>query len=481
MGVLAGIARRRIYEMLKKMDGEIQKKEESHAKEAYEKWRGKYASSTTWGDWRQVHEELVGPWNGDKFASAVALRPTGHRYGCGFSVNVDQVCQLNPYSFAKACEDAARTSGGWDNLGQRIMDVLKLPEPLSQVNSQGNVVAALIYDMVYGRGGKPKVLQHWLLDWLLETFGPSQPTVGGAAGFLANYFPQHLDERYVWLCSKYNSEQQAQLFAPETQRLELELIGGEWFWSTNSAHATGRVTDPTKVNVPIEWEEGLEMFLPSGLFAILKEKILKIKGQIKREEQKKLLTEFYDNLQEAKPFKLAGPNRTIFRAGFYLNPAGQYDPNITMEPTFYDTFGREWGIPSQRFDIYLKEIAEEFEGFLFSALHYLNDMDAGTRNQTKRELELLLNAKCAGHVEFSGSTQKLKWLEEVIRKWVPSIGINDDELKEVVRNLGLEVSMNPSWCETHKLYAYACALATYLEVQRLHVHTHVLDIVLRRR
>ncbi len=97
----------------------------------------------------------------------------------------------------------------------------------------------------------------------------------------------------------------------------------------------------------------------------------------------------------------------------------------------------------------------------------------------KRELERL-RGQVTIHVELS-SARNLEWLESVIRRHISSVGINDDELPAVCNSLlDHTAAIDGEYHAVWAIYQDARALALALDLPRLYVHTHLVDLVLRR-
>jgi len=415
------------------------------------------------GKLTRVHSivaEIVRATN-QRFLESIDLRPTHKKLLCAFTSNVDEVCFLKDSLSAqqkidKATEDALAEGLA---LGKQPQDVIKEIEQIisetepkklpSKVKTKAQVIG-FILRMFQNPGGKRSIVDldnepdsgKRLADWVRDVFHPELSKVGGASAQMADFLTG-IGESNVTVYTQYNSSAQAQAYQQPTNFLRI-VDGGFRVYKVYKPESI-RNTDPTKKNYPVERFPSIPV--------IFNGKEIKAGTSSDREV---FTTEYYDK-----------NDKTI---DFF--PLFEFTPEV------------------------LSTIGSEFEYFIINGPHYIQRYPEDKYNTIApcmaEQLRTLHSAGMKIHYEFSGNTGRkegegnwtgIKYFSDVLKGNITSMGINHNELREVVASIKAELDSNIEVVnndDPYSIYKNAIALASYLKIDRLYIHGHSTDITVRR-
>jgi len=298
--------------------------------------------------------------------------------------------------------------------------------------------------------GKPLVKGYDLLTWIDNVFAPKDEILGGAPAFVANLLTRLVlmtrGSLGVRIYTPYRSERQSSLFDPKIQQLSIPNGAID---DTRYAWQGGNADHPTKINFPIE----------HGILSIT------VGDRVITSE---------------------GSDRVIFKADSYYDKNGK--PRAFMPLFIAEDSGRPLLDSKDQRELVkdtaiLNEIARKYPVLILNGPHYIPEYEPDEASKVKNlmlgQLLVLRSERVTIHYEFTGKTdpKSLQYLHTIIRDTVQSIGINDAELGQIVRNLDLTSTKQVG---LFGLYEDGKALAEYLGLDRLYVHTHDVDITLRK-
>lgn len=474
-------ARKRIIDLLSR-SAEAAKKESELASQIWKECNNRGTNRDYWS--HSFIHRLILEWD-RCFIDAINLPPTRKRIACGFSSNIDSNCKITAEKFHQACIQEQLNIGSWQEFAKQILHFCELIKPPCEIHSRIEVIAVLFRCIVKNEGARPIVGSLDLIEWIEQTFGSEERVIGGAASFLVNYFNEHLDERYISLLSKYLSTKFSELFTSDSHQLLFEKVAGQYFWIDDRIDQSDRPDDPDKINVIIEWSKNDKIYLPKALYDELVNKECPLQELLKNDQEIRVLKlvskecslPVINIKSDVAEFQISGTDRLIFRSKDYISPSGRF---LSMKPTFKDSVFDIAGIPRDLHNILIAELGFDLDGFIFSAVHNIKEGDLAT-NQAVNEMEILLQAKTAVHVEYSGDAKNTNWLEKIVKNRIPSMGINHEELSKLIPYLKLLNFKSKNICSSITNYKNARSLSDHLNLNRLHVHAHILDVLLRRK
>jgi ADP-dependent phosphofructokinase/glucokinase len=452
-------ARREIYNKLFN-NVDSAKEERDISNNVWENWQNKNGLDYYWTHSNLL--SLVRKWN-TLFMKSVLLPPTKKTIACGFSANIDVLCKYDVDQLYKVICNLCRDTNSRNLLIKNIIQMHKMNALPSEVNSKIEVLAFLIVCMIKNVGQRPYINSNNLLDWIKNIFPNRKYDIGGAAAFLEDFFTKHLDERYVSLICKYISDDFKMMFNPDAHQVLPKEFKESFHWIDERINLKNQSEDPKKINISIEWSEGCILKLP----VVLYQELLNIE----------IIKEKMDNDTDYTEITITNTNRTIFRSRGYLNITGS---THSMKPTFRDSVFNRVGVQSVDRDPLLYKLGYILDGFLCSGIHYLEN-DSEEMSQLALEIEILKQTETNIHLEFSGSTSELEWINKIVKDQIPSFGVGDEELISVNLNLKIDSYPRDPVCPSFSNYKNAVSLYNYLKLERLHVHAHDIDMVFRKK
>jgi len=415
------------------------------------------------GKLAKVHSlvaEIVRAMN-KRFLECIDLKPTHKKLLCAFTSNVDEVCFLKDSLSAqqkidKALEDA-QVEG--QELGKQSQDVIEEIEQIisetdekklpGKVTTKAQVIGFILRTFQHS-GGKMSIADSEnkpgsgkkLADWIRDVFHPEISKVGGASAQMADFLTG-IGENNVTVYTQYNSSTQAQAYQQPTNFLR--IVNKELKINSINYLESTRDTDPTKINYPVER-------FPS-FSVIFNGREIKAGTSSDREI---FTTEYYDNGGQAIDFI----------------PLFEFTPEV------------------------LSAIGSEYEYLIINGPHYIQRYSENkyydVASHMAEQLNTLHSAGIKIHYEFSGNTGRkegegnwtgIKYFADVLKGNITSMGINNEEVKKVVASIKEELNPDIEAIyndEPYSVYKNAIALASYLEIDRLYVHGHSIDITVRR-
>jgi ADP-dependent phosphofructokinase/glucokinase len=286
-----------------------------------------------------------------------------------------------------------------------------------------------------------------MLDWLddlFRRFGQDE-RLGGAPGSMVHTLTRLCHEPNAVIFTVFHSEKQASVYDPAIRMLTADAPHALGTVDAQTYHRVraDRPADPDVRNYPFEFSFPASLCWgpdPAGQLTV---------------------THGPDRLICTAPYLHYGPDGTV-RAG---------DTPAIVERVFQFP-----GLTGAQRDVCAAEVAL---GYPYMALTGLQSAPESQRPAIERDLAMLLG-KVTIHVELSGA-RALPWLRTLIPRTISSVGVNDDELPEICKELlGKTASVNARYDSIWALFQDSRALAAAFDLPRLYVHTHVADLVLRR-
>jgi len=396
-----------------------------------------------------------------RFENSLDLKPSNKKLLCAFTSNIDRVSFLKDSLSAqqkinRAIEDA-QTEGLV--LGKQPQDVIEEIEQIISETDENKLpgkvktkaqVIGFILRMFQNSGGKKSIVDlednpgsgKKLADWIGDVFHPDLNKIGGASAQMADFITG-VGEEYITVYTQYNSPLQAQAYK---QPINFLRINNEKLQVNNvNYHESIRNTDPTKINYPIER-------FPS-IFVIFNGRVIQAGPSSDREI---FTTEYYDKNGQTIDFI----------------PLFEFTPEV------------------------LSAIGSEFEYFVINGPHYIQRYPEDKYNliasRMSEQLRTLHSGGMKIHYEFSGNTDRkegegdwtgIKYFVDVLKGNITSMGINNEELKKVVASIkaefdpSIDVVYND---DPYSVYKNAITLANFLNLERLYIHGHSVDITVRK-
>lgn len=387
----------------------------------------------------------------DIFGRAIDEPPTKKKGLLGNSVNIDRMIFLGPdnaqdvidSAIKEAVKFAENKNNGQDSdsVYETIRGILNADEkkfpPTIEVSTREEVIGYIMKKIKGMSNSRIQVTDHngeigsglALLKWIDDVFKPSSSKIGGASAHLVNLLSE-LGEN-VTFTTQHNSPELSEFFNENIPFLNFE---GQKL-SKKTVHETSVKGAPFKINYPIEFAAGTKI-------------------------------EF-----DGQPYTAQKTDRLVVLGSYYNSDGNTYaikpllnctDQQITTVAENYDYFfstdpNQLQKIPKAEYPEIAKRMADQFK-----LLHS--------------------SGKIKIFYEFSGKFKNLAFFKDVLKGNIDSFSINDEEFEQITTNLqaelGIEFISNPD--KTIQIYENALILAKYLEVERLHIHGHDIDISVRK-
>ncbi|OGG11835.1 hypothetical protein A2Z00_01490 [Candidatus Gottesmanbacteria bacterium RBG_13_45_10] len=397
-----------------------------------------------------------------KFLESLDLPPTNIPILCAFTSNVDSLCFLDSQvaqkiidqAIADAIEEGANLGRSQDDV---IAEILRIAHEENPKNVPGKLstrahVIGCVLRMFTHSGSKKSIVDREdspgsgkrLAEWIGQTFHPVRDKLGGASAQMADFLTG-IGEGNVAVYTQYHSPIQAAAYRNRRTKFFRQADGASFVTDFVSGESSVRSTDPTKINFPIERTPGVKVSVNGDTIEAGEDADREI-----------ITTDYYDQDGHA----------------------------IDFEPLFFFT------------PPVLEEVGRQMRYFIINGPHYLQrykkDKYDRIAPRLHTQLQTLQQEGVKIHFEFSGDTGRktgagewtgIRYFKDVLRGTVASMGINHTELRDVVRSIhdDLDPAIEATAEESpYALYRNAVALATYLGLDRLHVHGHSIDITLRR-
>lgn len=368
--------------------------------------------------------------------------------------NTDHICRLEDDQSAQKKIDAAFQDALKEGkeLGKDPGEVIKEIEAIIYeetdlnnlpkfVKTKAEVIGFILRMFKYGGGGRKLIVDmegregsaKKLAEWIGKTFVVKKGDIktGGAAAQLADFL-SGIGETNATLYTEFNSPEQAASYKHSPKFLR---VTGDEF-KIDSVENSVNVNDPVRINYPIERVASLSVTFNGKKINATDESDRMI-----------FLNEYYGKDGQAVDF----------------NPLLNFSP------------------------ILLGKIAKHFEYFFTTGPNSLQRFSKEKYDEIAPkmadELRILKTLGVKVLYEFSGSTTGVQYFKDVLRGNISSISINHDrELIEVIRSIKNEIEPDIAFVDDNSpygIYKNAVALGKYLGVERVHVHGHNSDIVIR--
>ena len=374
---------------------------------------------------------------GRLFAESQDLAPTHKEILNAFYSCVDCVRQLSQEKIDLAIEDASnepRTSKA--QVIQEIQTFLDEPENSTNIpteaKTKAQVIGFILRTFKY-RISRASISDKKLADWVETSFQKYFDKVGGASA-QATDFLTGIGEENCTVYTEYNSPDQAKTYKNLVKFLHFSEKGMEIHPITDNKSINP--THPIRKNYPIK--------IPA-------------KTKIK----------FNGQTIESRDIT----DRIIFTTKYF----DQNGNTAETPPIFHCS------------DTELKQIASKYEYIIINGIQYLQKYSPELYQQTvlqiTKQLNILKSFGVKTHYEISGNTTgRLSYLKDVVKGKFNSMGTGHEELYEVVSELQKmgEIPEIYQGKDAYSIYQNAVALASYLELDRLYVHGHSVDLVVRK-
>jgi ADP-dependent phosphofructokinase/glucokinase len=373
------------------------------------------------------------------YLRVIHRRATLKRIGCGYVSTIDRCIPVTDDLLVAMREQAGVS-----------VDDLKVPihqqeQPVNEVKSRADLVTLLLWCMEH-EGAKDKVRVNPLSDvpdWLFELFKAfvpdQQQRLGGAPGNMIGALVLLGQEQNAAIFTVFHSREQASVFDDRITFLTADPAGN---LVRTSAKDYRRPDNPEVRNYPLEYTPGIFHFGPG--------------------EEDKVCAKGLDRLICVAPYA-------------YYDSTGKVDREKQV-PAIERIFQFPELDDSQR-ETYMNQVAANYPYIILAGLQGANP---ACRKTIEEELHTLADS-CTTHVEISGLRALRDWLPTLIPCYIPSIGINEDELSQACDYLvhGIDEPVARSYSSLQAMYDDARDLAMFLKPQRLYVHSHVADLILR--
>jgi hypothetical protein len=327
-------------------------------------------------------------------------------------------------------------------------------QPITQANDRADIVKALLWS-IQRQGGritcnKPAVLQ-WLSSLFAAHGGNRRP--GGAPAPMVATLRQFCGEQGAALFTPRHSQIQASAFPPDIPFLTVDLPCVLAAVDALNYHGMrfDRLSDPTVQNYPFEYSPSAPLTYGPGP----------------------------DDFVVAR-----GPDRLICVTPYAFYPSGGA---VVLVGPIARIFQFP-GLTDAECDACIPAVARAYQ---YMAVTGLQRADRSAFALIEGELKLLRSHGVTIHVELSGPGHLTppadRWLLDMIPLYICSIGVNHEELPDLCQRIcgRTQASIDPQtrirrYLTTWDLYQDARALAEALQVKRLYLHAHAVDLVLRR-
>lgn len=379
----------------------------------------------------------------EAFARSQDLAPTHKDILTAFYSCVDRVCKPSQEKIDQAKKDAISEGIEIGKTEKQVIQEIQaiLDEPKDSKNiptkaeTKAQVVGLILRTFKY-RINRASISDKKLADWIGNTFKKKYDKVGGASAQVADFL-NGIGEKNCTVYTEYNSQDQANAYKRPVKFLHFSEKGLE-IHQINDPKSIDP-NHPIRINYPIE--------IPADTEVVFNGETIKSKNFADRII---LTTEYFD--QDGKAVNIL----PIFKCS----------------------------------DAELKQIASQYKYIILNGIQYLQkyptELYQQTTSQIARQLDILKSLGVKTHYEISGDTKgKLQYLFDVVKGRITSMGIGHEELYDVVsaiQEMGMispdikiyEGTDGDSICENAKI------LAKCLNLDRLYVHGHSLDLTVRK-
>jgi ADP-dependent phosphofructokinase/glucokinase len=385
---------------------------------------------------KSTYDNILRHWTRN-YLKVIHRKPTLKPIGCGYVSTIDR-CIPVTNDLLKAMREQAGVYV--DDLKAPIHQQQQ-PVTVDVVQERADLVKLLLWCMEHeGAIDKvrvaPKILD-WLADLYIE-FGAGE-RLGGAPGNMIEALALLSQEKKASIFTVFHSPTQASVFDDRITFLTPDPAGN---LVQTRARYYSRPTDPENRNYPLEYVPG---------------------------------TFFYGPGEEDK-VSAKGLDRLICVAQYFYYDQHGYVASVKQAPPIERIFQFPALNDSQR-QAYVNQVAVNYPSIILAGLQKAN---LTTWTNIEEELQILCAHHCTIHMELSGLGNLKTWLPTLIPRYISSIGVNVDELSQACDHLrGVEKPVARSYSSLWAIYQDAKDLAKTLKPQRLYVHTHVTDLILR--
>ena len=403
-----------------------------------------------------LYDGVARTWS-DYFAMATLRPPTNKPILCGYVSTIDRYIHVTESLITQMVTEVGASV---EQLWQTINTEGELNEQMGEntdcskvqtlslsksIDTREQLIKLLLFSVKNNVGGKVRIRNNDIVNWLadlFEHFG-SRESLGGAPGIMMDTLVNLCGEKNAVIFTVFHSPKQATLYSRDIRFL---VIDGNGRLTSKSAEQFHRPNDPEVRNYP------LEFFLGEPVFRKAKTNCV-----VQAEEAERLIcTTTYLYYQE---------DNSIDEAEVETNPIEIN--RIFQFPGLTDVQRNENVI----------QIGKQYKHIILSGLQSVPE---GKRAAFSQELEMLSRLGVTIHVEVS-TPRNLHWLEELIPDYISSLGINEDELPLICTELlDDELDRRCDYSSLWEVYEDALALANKLKLNRLYIHTHTADLILRR-
>lgn len=387
-----------------------------------------------------IYDSIARVWRA-RFVAAARRKPTAKPLLCGYVSTVDRCIAVTEGLLQAMIADSGVT------VEEIAAARAASSAHASQATEQKDVVLTLLWSLEH-RGGRISVATEELLDWLddlFRRFGLGE-RLGAAPGSMVHTLATLCREPNVAIFTAFHSEKQASVYETGIRMLTADPPGVLGTVEAHDYHRarTDRPDDPDVRNYPLEFSPGATLSWGP--------------------EPAEHLTITH------------GPDRLIC-TGPYLHFRLDGRARAGATPAIIERVFQFPGLSKAQRDACAARVALDYP---FMALTGLQGAPEEQQPAIERDLDMLLG-KVTIHAELAGA-RNLAWLRTLIPRHISSVGVNDDELPGICRELaGTTMAGNGSYDSLWALFHDARALAVTFGLPRLYVHTHVADLVLRRR
>lgn len=388
-----------------------------------------------------IYESLERVWRARLF-EASQREPTGKHVLCGYVSTVDRCIPVTePLVQVMIVES--------DVTADQIAAVREATSPpATAAKSKKDVVLALLWSLEH-QGGRISIHNDHLclLNWLnslSERFGDGE-RLGGAPGSMVDTLTRLCREPEAVIFTAFHSVKQASVYERGIRFLTADPPAklGTVDAKEYHQHRSDRPDDPDVRNYPFEYQPGVNLSWgpdPTARLAVEK-----------------------------------GPDRLICTAP-YLHFEADGHVRAGHNPSIIERIFQFPGLNDAERDACAVRVAADFPYMALSGPQSAADSQ---RPAIERDLAMLLG-KVTIHMELSGARNP-EWLRTLSTRYVSSIGVNDDELPKVSRELvGTTTAISGRYTSIWEFYQDARGVAKKLDLPRLYVHAHTADLVLRR-
>jgi len=379
-----------------------------------------------------------------RYEMSCDLPPTHAMILAGSTANIDRISHLKNGSetqekINRAFEDAVIECKELEgkNRGETIAIVEKIineedsRQLPTSISTKAEVIGFLLRTFKQP-GGRIQITGKQLGEWIEKVFEYDEEKGGGAAFQVADFI-SGIGEDNVTLHSLFRSAEQIRTLKHKPDLLVID----DYRINILRKKDASRAGDPTKINQIIE--------LPADISVEFNGKKITAKNEA---------------------------DRCIFLSQNY-NADGKI---ISLDPVLQFT------------DKELEAIGDKFEFFFTTVPTYLQRYEGNEYNQyamiLSNQFKILKNKGVKILYEFSGNPSKnVRFLKDVLKGNISSFSLNNQELGQLVEAIIIDDHLQikvEKGNDPLTVYNNAMILAKYLEVDRLHVHDHNLDISIRK-